>query len=80
VTLTVLLFASYADALGRGEVALTVEPDATVGDVVTRLRALPGAERLPSRPLVAVNQAYASYSQRVSQGDELALIPPVSGG
>jgi len=80
VTLTVLLFASYADVLGRSEVALTVEPGATVADVVTSLRGLPGAERLPSRPLVAVNQAYASYAQPVTHGDEVALIPPVSGG
>ena len=80
VTLTVLLFASYADAFGRGELSLPVGPGDTVHDVVARLRALPGASALPARPLVAVNQAYADYAQRVAAGDEVALIPPVSGG
>ena len=80
MTLTVLLFASYADALGGGTVELPLERGATVGDVVASLSRLPGAERLPPRPLVAVNQALASYDQPVAAGDEVAVIPPVAGG
>ena len=80
VTLTVLLFASYADALGRGELQLTLEPGSTVRDVVAEIRRLPGAEQLPPTPLVAVNQAYAPPGHPVAAGDEVALIPPVAGG
>jgi molybdopterin converting factor subunit 1 len=80
MTVTVLLFASYADALGRSSVELSLAPGATVGDVVTRLASLPGADRLPPKPLVAVNQSYAAYGQPLSGGDEVAVIPPVAGG
>jgi molybdopterin converting factor subunit 1 len=80
MTVTVLLFASYADALGRSEVEITVEPGATVGEVVRRLAGLAGAVQLPPTPLVAVNQSYASYDRPLRTGDEVAVIPPVAGG
>ena len=59
---------------------VSVPPGATVGDMVARVQAAGGAERLPPRPLVAVNQAYASYDHVLVAGDEIALIPPVAGG
>lgn len=80
VTVTVLLFASYADALGRQAIDLPVDDRATVADVVRQLSVLPGAAGLPPRPLVAVNQVYASYDREVHAGDEVAVIPPVAGG
>jgi molybdopterin converting factor subunit 1 len=76
----VLLFASYADVLGRSSVAVDVPSHATVGEVMARLMRLPGAERLPPTPMVAVNQRYARLDQRVSADDEVAIIPPVAGG
>lgn len=78
--LPVLLFASYADALGGGTVELDLPDDATVSTVVAALRARPGAALLPPRPLVAVNQEYAGYDVRVRSSDEVAVIPPVAGG
>jgi molybdopterin synthase sulfur carrier subunit len=80
MNVTVLLFASYADALGNAELALTLPAGATVADAVRRVAELPGAERVPPAPLVALNERYASMDQRLSPGDELALIPPVAGG
>jgi molybdopterin converting factor subunit 1 len=80
VTLTVLLFASYADAIGRTEVDLSLPPGATVRELVARLGALPGGERLPPAPLVAVNHRYARGDQVLRAGDEVAVIPPVAGG
>jgi len=80
VTVTVLLFASYADALGRQAINLPLDERATVADVVRRLSALPGAAGLPPRPVVAVNEVYASYDREVREGDEVAVIPPVAGG
>ena len=79
MTVTVLLFASYADALGPSvELELGAEP--TVGDVVLGLATLPAGSKLPPRPLVAVNQSYATYDHPVRPGDEVAVIPPVAGG
>jgi molybdopterin converting factor subunit 1 len=80
MNVTVLLFASYADALGCPEIELALPAGSTVGDALRRIGALPGAERVPPKPLVAVNQRYASLEQALSSGDEVALIPPVAGG
>jgi molybdopterin converting factor subunit 1 len=80
MTITVLLFASYADALGCPQMDLPVPTGATVGDMVAQVRARVGVDRLPSRPLVAVNQEYAPYHRVLEDGDEVALIPPVAGG
>jgi molybdopterin synthase catalytic subunit len=80
MTVTALLFASYAEALGSDRVELTLAGDTTVRDVVERLRAMPGGASLPAMPLVAVNLTYAVAEQRVESGDEVAIIPPVAGG
>lgn len=76
----VLLFASYAEALGSDRVTLELASDSTTADVLRELRRLPGAHRLPARPLLAVNQQYAPGSHPVREGDEIAVIPPVAGG
>jgi molybdopterin converting factor subunit 1 len=80
MTVAVLLFASYADALGEDRLTLELPDGALVRDLLTHVRSLPGAERLPPAPVVAVNQHYATAQQRLSAGDEVALIPPVAGG
>ena len=75
-----LLFAGLAEAVGRREIELSGEPDPrTVAELSSRLReALPALAGRPWR--VAVNRRYASADDTVSPGDEVALIPPVSGG
>lgn len=80
MTITVLLFASYADALGRRSINVDLPDGAVVGDLVAALRALPGAHQLPPRPLVAINERYARFDTIVSPLDEVAVIPPVAGG
>lgn len=80
MTVTLLLFASYADVFGVSSLQLELPPDSTVGDVLAAVRLRPGANRLPPSPLVAVNQSYAIATSPVREGDEVALIPPVAGG
>ena len=80
ITVTALFFASYADALGRTSQPLTLGAPTTVRDLVARVRSLPGADRLPPAPLVAVNAAYAAADRVLADGDEVAFIPPVAGG
>jgi molybdopterin converting factor small subunit len=80
MSVTVLLFASYADALGGSSLVLDLPAGATVADVLAEVGRRPGAQQLPPRPLVAVNQRYASLASAVEPGDEVALIPPVAGG
>jgi molybdopterin converting factor small subunit len=76
----VLLFASYADAFGSEHIDLPVRDGATVADIVSAMRELPGGHVLPRKPLVAVERNYAVPDLIVAAGDEIALIPPVAGG
>jgi molybdopterin converting factor small subunit len=79
-TVTVQLFASYADLLGAPTVELPLTPGTTVKDLLQRLRSFPGASSLPPAPRVAVNRTFAASDQLIEPSDEIALIPPVAGG
>ncbi|MBA3759374.1 MAG: MoaD/ThiS family protein [Gemmatimonadota bacterium] len=80
LTVRVLLFASYADALGLDSVELSLSTPATVADVLERLRDLPGGDRLPPKPLCALNLTHVRSDAPLSRGDELAILPPLAGG
>lgn len=82
VTIRVLYFAALADTLGVREQTLALGPGARVADAWAALSAQhPGlAERGAAPVAFAVNLEYAAPGQLLSEGDELALIPPVSGG
>ena len=74
-------FARYAELVGFDERYLAVELPATVADVVRRARdEIPGAGRIPERPLVAVNLRHVQLDSRVADGDEVAFLPPLAGG
>ena len=79
-TVTVQLFASYAESFGGPTLEIRVDPGTTVGDLVHSIRSLPGAYVLPESPRVAINRKFATFSQVVGPRDEVALIPPVAGG
>jgi sulfur-carrier protein len=81
MSVSVLLFASYADAFGTKVLSVPVQPPCAVADVVAAMRSLPGGNTLPPRPLVALNQEWLhDHAQTVRATDELAVIPPVAGG
>ncbi len=76
-----LFFAVYRDLAGTSELQLELPAGATAGSAVAQLRARGGAlARLPAEPVVAVNREYAPLATPLSDGDELALLPPVAGG
>ena len=75
------LFAMLRESAGRERLELELPEGATVADALAAARHEPGLDVLASMPVrVAVNREYASDDAPVSAGDELALIPPVSGG
>jgi molybdopterin converting factor small subunit len=78
---TVRFFARYAELAGCESAAVLVSGTATVGDVLQRVRdTVPGAQALPARPLTALNLRQVKLDARVHDGDEVALLPPLSGG
>ncbi len=78
---TVRFFARYAELAGRDSMSVPVSDSATVADVLEQVReAVPGARDLPARPLAAVNLRQVKLDARVRDGDEVALLPPLSGG
>ena len=78
---SVLLFASYAEAFGAPTVDVTLPAGASVASMLTLVRELaPVGAKLPPAPMVAINQAYALVTDRIQAGDEVAIIPPVAGG
>jgi len=76
----VLLFARYAELVGRERLELPGEALPTVRAVIERLRALPGAGAIPATPLVAVNLRQVGLDHPLSPGDEVAVLPPLAGG
>ena len=75
------LFATYREAVGRSELSLEAPDGATAGQLVGQLRAEhPQLGRAAENAMLAVNQEYVGPDFRLHDGDELALIPPVSGG
>jgi molybdopterin synthase catalytic subunit len=82
VTVRVRLFAILRERAGRDSLTLELTEGATVADALEALAGEPGLGELLARlPLgVAVNREYAGMDATLGAGDELALIPPVSGG
>jgi molybdopterin synthase catalytic subunit len=74
-------FAAAREAMGQTAMTLEVPEGSTVGDVRARLRAAhPAFAALPPDMMVSVNLEYRTPEYRLSDGDEVAFIPPVSGG
>ena len=78
---TVRLFARLRDIAGASELSRDTAPGATIGeiwrDLAREFPELAGYERSIS---TAVNADYARMDRVVSEGDEVAFLPPVSGG
>lgn len=78
---SVRFFAAAAEVAGGREALMEVPEGSTVGELLARLAdRYPGFRRLMPHLQVAVNLAYAPLEAVLGDGDEVALLPPVSGG
>jgi molybdopterin synthase catalytic subunit len=71
---SVRLFAGLRERAGAAHVDVELPDDATVGDLLAAL------ELAPRSCVAAINREYADAGTRIAPGDEVALVPPVSGG
>jgi MoaE-MoaD fusion protein len=75
------LFARLSEISGRREMKLELDDGTTVRDAYLRLCHLyPEMARFEGRLMYAVNADYSTADHMLRDGDELTLVPPVSGG
>lgn len=82
MNIEVLLFAGLAERIGSSRLVISLEPaSVTAGHIKTQLAAdYPEAAAAIQSSFVAINQEFASPETPINEGDEVAVIPPVSGG
>jgi len=77
VKVKVMAFARYRELLGFTETELPLpDPPPTLGELLKR----PIFAALPDNALFAINQQFVKGSELLRPGDEIAIMPPVSGG
>jgi sulfur-carrier protein len=80
-SITVKLFAAYQEAYGKPEVVLEVASGLTVAEVGDRIRTpFPALYPLAAVTRYGINLGFVEPDTIVKDGDEVVLIPPVSGG
>lgn len=81
ITVTVKLFAAYQEAYGVPELVLELPQGSPVAKVGDRLRAEhPELQQWQSLTRYGINLQFVSPETQLTEGDEVVLIPPVSGG
>ena len=77
----VRLFASLREAVGRERLSLEIPAGASVEDAWRRLVTQhPTLEPRRQSLAAAINRSYSPFESVLKAGDEVAFIPPVSGG
>ena len=77
---SVRLFAGLRERAGTDRLEVELPEDARVADVLAAMAGTAVGEIRPRECVVALNREYAAADEPVRAGDEIALVPPVSGG
>jgi molybdopterin converting factor subunit 1 len=81
IRVRVLFFGRLKDIVGKSEEDAELSDGARVEDLFTRYgRKFPELTRFRSNVVASVNQEFADWRTQLSSGDEIAFLPPVSGG
>jgi molybdopterin synthase catalytic subunit len=78
--LTVRLFAGLRERAGSDRVEVELPDGATVADLLAAMSSTAVGALAPRSCVVALNRTYADPAAVIAPGDEVALVPPVSGG
>ena len=74
-------FAAAREIVGTGELVVELPEGSTLTQLLEQIRRqFPRLEGLAGSLLFSVNREYALFDKKLTAGDEVALIPPVSGG
>ncbi|MGQ9584662.1 MAG: MoaD/ThiS family protein [Anaerolineae bacterium] len=81
IRVTLRLFAAAREACGKDRLEMQVPVGSTPQQVAEALcQMYPALQRILTRSTVAVNREVASRDFSLSEGDEVAFLPPVGGG
>ena len=81
MSIKVLYFASLREEVGRSNETFDLPTEIlTTLNIEQLWKQLTGQQTFPENLLVAVNQEYTDKQEIVSDGDEVAFFPPVTGG
>ena len=76
-----MVFAKFKEIVNTGNFELVLSTGADVNEAIDKIcLKYPSLNLKKLKFLVAVNYNYASYTEILQEGDEIALFPPVSGG
>jgi len=76
-----LLFASLKDIAGRRDLEMKLDDGSTLRHVTEKLASLyPEIGRMQNSVRIAINQEFADENISLNNGDEIAFLPPMSGG
>jgi molybdopterin converting factor subunit 1 len=74
-------FAAIKDIVGTSEVELDLPPGTTAGALFQRYcQRHPALQRYADNTMISINLEFVPPDTRLNEGDEIAFIPPVSGG
>src|SRR5580704_9805699 len=77
----ILFFGVLKDLTGRGSDLLNLPEHATLGDVFIHYEEIaPRLGELAAAIAISINQEFAGPDSQLKEGDEIAFLPPVSGG
>jgi len=77
MSITVKFFARLREQVKQDEISLAFEPQTTVAQIWDTATS---SMTLPDNTLCAINMEYVSLDTTVTDGDEVAFFPPVTGG
>ncbi|MEG3595320.1 MAG: MoaD/ThiS family protein [Chloroflexota bacterium] len=81
ISINIKPFASYREMIGEKGIVMNLPEGASVSDLISDLvDKYPGLKPIESKMVVAINYEYQDHNYLLQSDDEVALIPPVSGG
>ena len=81
MTVRVLFFSVLRDLVGKPELEVELQAGSVVADLLNEMgEQYPELKKWDEKLLISVDHAYAERGAELSEGNEVAIMPPVQGG